>query len=354
MKASFDYMPVLRVRTHELELLKGFDFGERICPCIEIVKEKGKTKKISYSIFYEMVIRAIKCNTVFVDIPIQLKMDRNTNPKVANFLLPMRDVEHRIKAFTSITPLGKIVPVISSYHHLTGAVGTIKKQVTKLRPMFPRLAFRVSAKDPEFQSEMDQVEEWLTEADHLIVDFCEDSINYNSDHVVEIKNRLANIHICPVVILRSAIPHDVKYKDFENDEEVPGSDNRLQSQYKLLNASAFGDYAGIKRDLLPKSGGGENTVFGCIFYDSTENKYYGYKGAGPGYSELKDTVIPAVLQSDATKRMQADELDFISDTNLGWRLLHDAGTAQPGQLKRVSMEHYLHCIKVLIAAGRFR
>lgn len=353
MKASFVYMPIFRIRIHELDLLKNFDFGNRICPYIEIVKEKDRPRKMNYSTLFRSLITAIRSDTVFVDIPIHLRLETNTHPDVIKFLTPMRNVDRRIAALTSLAPLNKMVPVISSYHTLTGETGTIKKQVEKLRPVFPRLAFRITAKDPGFESEMDQVESWLTSEDHLIVDFDEDNIDLNSDQIIDINKRLSNISICPVVVIRSAIPNEIKYKNFENDEEIPETDNRLIRQYKFLNATAFGDYAGIKKDLLPKSGGSEKVVYGCIYYDGTNNTYYGYKGAKPGYSALKDSVIPMVITSKATKRMQESSLNFISDVNRGWRLLHDPSIGRPGDLKRVSMEHYLHCIKTLIEAGKF-
>ena len=352
MKASFVYMPVFRVRQQELELLKHFDFGNRICPYIEIVKDKDRPKKMSFSIFFRSLILAIKSHTVFVDIPIHLKLDSKTKKDVMEFLLPMRQVENRIKTLLSLAESDKMVPVISSYHTLTGETGTIKKQVDKLRPIFPRLAFRITAKDPDFESEMDQVEPWLTPKDYLIVDFDEDSIELNSEQIAEIIARLSQVSICPIVALRSAIPIEIKYKDFENDEEIPKTDNRLLSRYKLLNASAFGDYVGIKRDLLPESIARKNVIFGFIYYDATTNKYYGYKGETAGFSAIKDSVIPMIIRSEATKRMQKSDLNFISDSNRGWNLLTGPAYGRPQDLKRISMEHYVHCIKVLIDAGK--
>jgi len=346
-------MPVFRVRSHELDLLKSFDFGNKICPYIEIVKEKDRKRKLNYATLFRYLITAIRSQTVFVDIPIHFRLAAKTNADVIKFLTPMRNIDNRIQSLSILAPLEKMVPVISSYHTITGETGTIKKQVEKLRPKFPRLAFRINAKFPEFESEMDQVEPWLTSADHLILDFDEDSIVLDSEQVRDINRRLENFSICPLIALRSAIPHEIKYKNLVNDEEVPETDNRLIRQYKFLNASAFGDYAGIKKDLLSKGGGGENTVYGCIYYDGTNNTYYGYKGAKPGYSALKDSIIPMVTKSNATKRMLESSLNFICDANKGWKLLHTPSIGQPGDLKRVSMEHYLHCIKTLIEAGNF-
>jgi hypothetical protein len=60
-----------------------------------------------------------------------------------------------------------------------------------------------------------------------------------------------------------------------------------------------------------------------------------------------------VKNSNVTKRMQQSALKFISDDNRGWKLLQSPSVGRPGDLKRVSMEHYLHCIKTLIEAGNF-
>ena len=191
MEASFVYMPVFRVRSHELDLLKSFDFGDKICPYIEIVREKDKPRKMSYSTLFRSLIMAIKSKFVFVDVPIHFRLENNTHPEVIKFLSQMRDVDNRILALSKLAPLPKMIPVISSYHKITGETGTIKKQVEKLRSTFSRLAFRISAKDPEFESEMDQVEPWLTAADHLIVDFDEDYLNPADDHFKDISRRLA-------------------------------------------------------------------------------------------------------------------------------------------------------------------
>jgi len=353
MKASFSYMPVFRVRTHELDVLRNFDFGTGICPYIEIVKEKDRPRKMSYTTLFRSLILATRSKIVFVDIPIHFKLQTSTNPDVIKFLTPMRTIENRVNFLSMLAPIEKMVPVISSYHTITGESGSIGKQVEQLRAKFPRLAFRISAQDYAFESELDQVEPWLTKEDHLIVDYEENYIDLKSDLIKEINKRLANISVCPIIALRSAIPHDLKYKDFENDEEIPETDNRLLRQYKFLNASAFGDYAGIKKDLLTKGQGSDKITYGCIYYDGTNNTYYGYKGANPGYDALKESVIPMIINSQATSRMRESELHFIVDTNRGWRLLNNPATGRPGDLKRVSMEHYLHCIRTLIENGDF-
>lgn len=349
-------MPVFRVRKHEMEVLRAFDFGRRMCPYIEIVKEKDRPRKMSSSLLYRSVIHGIKSNTVFVDIPVQFRLDSKKDKEVIEFLTPMQNVDYRIRtliSFASLQQVEKMVPVISSYHKITSETGSIKKQADKLRPTFPRLAFRVTAKDPEFESELDQVESHLTAEDHLIVDFEEDAVNLESDHIKELIVRLSKITICPIVVFRSAIPNSIKYKDLQDDEEVPGADNGLLRKYKTLGASAFGDYAGIKKDLLPNGGGSDKITYGCIYYDGTNNQYYGYKASQPGYAAVKDSVIPSVINSQASERMLESSMQYLNNENRGWKLLQDEKTGTPGDIKRVSMEHYLHCIRTKVEAGHF-
>lgn len=351
MNASFVYMPVFRVRTYELEVLKSFHFGNRICPYIEIVKEKDRARKMTHTQLFKSLILAINSPTVFVDIPIHFKSTKRTNPDVIGFLTPMRNIEKRNSALKNLGPMEKMVPVISSYHSITGETGSIKKQVEALRPSFQRLAFRISSRDSEFESELEQVIPFLSEKDHLIIDFGEDFIDLTSNEIADINTALKEITVCPIVALRSAIPNDIKYKDFEDDEEIQETDNRLMQQYRLLNTSAFGDYAGIKKDLINKGVGSEKTIYGCVYYDATTNCYFGYRASSPGFDAVKQSVVPKVIDSDATERMRQSKLDFLAANNKGWELLNDLTINQPGIMKRISMEHYLHCIKTMIDAG---
>ena len=356
MQASFVYMPAFRVRTIEWEVLKYFDFGDRICPYIEIIKEKDRPRKMSSSTLYRAMIQGIRSKSVFVDIPFQFMLKDISDPAVINYLTAMRNVDHRINtllSFASLQKPEKMIPIISSYFFITGTAGTVAKQVEKLRPTFSRLAFRITAKDPEFESELESVESFLTAADHLIVDFEESALNMDKENIKELGTRLSKIQICPVVILRSALPVAVKYKDLNNNEEVIGSDNKLLRQFKTLGASAFGDYAGIKKDLLRGAGGSDKITYGCIYYDATNNQYIGFKGAGPGYKEIKESIVPAVLDSVASQHMLESPIPYLDERNKGWKFLRSNYISRPRDVKKFSIEHYLHCVRAKIEAGNF-
>nr|WP_250685685.1 hypothetical protein [uncultured Sediminibacterium sp.] len=351
MENSLVYMPVFRVKSKEIELLSTFEFGKRIYPYIEIVKEKDRPKKMTYGHFHRILLTAIKSDTVFVDIPIHFKIAGNTNPEVIKFLRPMSDIDTRINALKQLSPMPKMVPVISSYHAITGITGSVNQQVNGLRKDFPRLAFRVTGKDPGFESEFNQAEPLITAADYLIVDFDEDPINPQNEDIKIVIEQLTKFKTCPVIVIRSAIPNSITYKSMENGSVIDDTDNRLMFQYKQMNASAFGDYVGIKKDMLTKAGGGKNIVFGFIYYDATSNKYFGFKAGSPGYEALKRDVIPQIITSEVSERLKKE--GYLSMENKGWRLLNDENTATPGDLKRVSMEHYIHCVKYMIDGKEF-
>lgn len=42
MDSQLKYMPIFRARQEENKVLKSFDFGNRIYPCIEFTKELGR------------------------------------------------------------------------------------------------------------------------------------------------------------------------------------------------------------------------------------------------------------------------------------------------------------------------
>jgi hypothetical protein len=102
----------------------------------------------------------------------------------------------------------------------------------------------------------------------------------------------------------------------------------------------------------------KQVVMGFYFYDPIQNTFYGFKGEQAGFSEIKDTILPAVINSDIVKNMKAAGADYLSNVNEGWKLINwmNEGVIKagnPGKLKRISMEHYLHCIRTKIENGEF-
>lgn len=142
----------------------------------------------------------------------------------------------------------------------------------------------------------------------------------------------------------------------DHGDIVAEADNSLLEVFKVvLKTEAFGDYAGIKKDDLNAGG----TISpGFIFYDPIDNLYYGYKGSIKDLSEFEATIVPAVLNSAVVNILKASHADFVNADNYGYRLLLDiqAGTEKgksQAKFKRISIEHYLHCMKVKADRGDF-
>ncbi len=75
-------------------------------------------------------------------------------------------------------------------------------------------------------------------------------------------------------------------------------------------------------------------------------------------TEFENTIVPAVIESPATNRMQNSGRDYLVPQNWGWATLQniqagrESGKSQ-AKFKRIATEHYLHCLRVKIQQGDF-
>ncbi|WP_442591518.1 beta family protein [Pedobacter sp. AW31-3R] len=365
------YIPILRLRQEEKKVLTTFDFGGDIFPYVEIFKEferlppkpkPGKTKTIRkpkhFHETYLPTLNSIKSEKIFVDLPVHLKQSRKMKKEVLEFLrgvVANRAV--RTDYLLSLQPLrDKIIPVISTYAQLTGEPNSIRLQAADLREVYPILAFRTS--ELTFRNDINQIIALVQSQDFLIVDL----ENYNlsdPDDLLTIQfmlNYLKTFDKCHIVLLRNSIFNTIKNFELNHGHKIEIVDNSLMNHFDKLGAHSFADYGGIKKDPL-EGGGGISPGF--IFYDAVDNDFYGYKGSREReLIDFETIIVPAVLHSDAAARMQGSRLDFLSPQNKGWKMLEnirdkvESGKNQ-GKFKRISMEHYLHCIKTKIDSGYF-
>jgi len=145
------------------------DFGNEIYPYVEIFKEferlppkpkSGKPKKVRepkhFDEIYLPTLKSIKCDKVFVDLPVHLNQSRKMKKEVLEFLRGV--VANRKTSTNYILSLkslrDKIIPVISTYSQLTGEPNSIKLQEADLREVYPVLAFRTS--ESTFSNDMRQ------------------------------------------------------------------------------------------------------------------------------------------------------------------------------------------------------
>ena len=351
-------MPVFRGRQQEILVLKSFDFGSQIFPYMEIIKEFDRDRKRQYSFetIYSAIIQEIKASKVFVDLPVYLKPSGAMQQEVLDFLLRIiNDIKNRTEYLLKLGDLKeKVIPVVSSYFYKTGQTNTIDFQVKFLRPVFRSICFRILV--PAFGSEWNEIEKIMTSDDYLILDL--DTISpYPSSPVLKrIVSQLKLFSLCPKIILRSAINTDIQNVALDHGEIIYEADNSLLDTFPLFSASVFGDYAGIKKDDL--SAGGRISP-GFIYFDATENQFYGFKANYKSLDEFERTIVPDVIASDATRRMLDSGRPYLTPENWGWKTLEsinagaESGKSQ-AKFKRIAMEHYLHCLKVRIKSGDFQ
>ena len=378
MSHDFVYMPIFRYRSEEKKVLLSRVFGKHIYPCIEIIKpreqkeresKKGRLSKISkpkekkeFEDIYLPVISKIKAEKVFIDLPVHLKEPRNMKPDVLTF---MRDVvdkrDKRTEYILRLAPLAnRIIPIISTYFDKTNEKNSIKLQEIDLRPTFKTLAFRTFPKS--FDRDLTQIEEVVEPGDFVIFDIDDSLIDIDDPDIFQPQlNELQKKKKCTVIIVRNIVSNSIKNNLIEHGKVIKQITNDLITNYRSLYGNAFGDYVGIKKDGITTGG---SISPGFIFYDPIKAEYYGYRGDvhtinGKKSGKLADfetIIVPAVIKSNSVKRMKASGLPYLSDINIGWKILNliqrgtESGQHQ-GKFKRIAMEHYIHCIETDIVAG---
>ncbi|MBD0332245.1 MAG: hypothetical protein ICV66_06280 [Chitinophagaceae bacterium] len=355
MATNLKYMPVLRVRQEEVKVLRSFDFSNRIYPCLEIYKEKEKeNSKKSFEEFHIDLIKEIKADKAFVDLPVHMKQLRAMKTQVLSFLSTVvANREERTKYMIKLKPVAnKIIPVISTYFTRTNEPGTIKLQEKELRKHFNSLAFRTFP--DTFNNDFSQVQAVSRANDYLIIDLGDVLPHKEDDAFAPIFEKLGSFNKCTVVVLKSSI-NKITNVSLDHGKEVPSIDNSLIDLYQDYAGSAFADYAGIKKDNATEGG---IISPGFLYYDAVKNSFFGYKGRKNKLDDFKDVIVPAVISSGATYRMMKSGKDYLTSDNVGWQLILAINSGRENgrsmaKFKNISMHHYLHCIKTRIEKGEF-
>jgi hypothetical protein len=361
MKKELKYVPVFRSRQQELAVLKCFDFKDQIFPCLEIVKEidrlspkprKGSKKAAKQKTFEEVylpLIANVNAQKVFVDLPVHLKEKRGMKKATLSFITGVISRRSsRTEYLKKLSPLSKkVIPVISTYFGRTNERDSIRLQEIDLRPIFSTLAFRTFR--DSFSRDITQLQSIVRKNDYVIMDWEDSELDLEDPEVEEINGRLSALD-CTIIIHRNPIPNGITNVGLTHNSVVSNVNNNLIELFKDFGGSCFSDYAGIKKDNISDGG----TVSpGFLFYDAVKNKFYGYKGNRKDLEEFETTIVPAIISSQAAKRMRAHALDFIGGGNKGWQIIQsvyneDESGKSPAKFKRIGMQHYLHCIKIRI------
>lgn len=353
MPSNLLYMPAFRARQQEMIVLKSFDFGERMFPLVEIVKAKDRSNntKTTQQIYSELVdtTNAVK---IFLDLPTYIRDVSGMQDEVVTFnRTVLSNLENRIGFYNSLSDQNeKLIPVVSTLILKTGELNTITNQVQKLRDKFNSIAIRTFTNT--FQLDYSEINQLLTSSDYLIYDI-DESVGLTNPIITKHVSYLNQITSPWKVALRSAINTDIQNVRLDHGEIVYQADNSLLTLYKdHLRCNAFGDYVGIKKDDL--SAGGSISP-GFIFYNPHDNLYYGFKGKAKDLAEFETTIVPAVISASIIPEILADSADFLNDQNEGWATLQKIKNGETGKsqakFKKISMDHYIHCLKVKIEKG---
>ena len=383
MSTLLKYMPIFRVRPQETKVLKSFDFGDRIYPCLEIVKELdrvnskkkkdaqislfGQKKEKTFESVYIHLIKSIKTNKIFIDLPVHLPQSRNTKPPTLLFLRTVvANREKRTEYLKKLKPVAsKVIPVISSYLQISGEGDSISLQEKEMRNDFEIIAFRTFVET--FHQDIQQIKKSIKPNDYIIMDFANNELDETDGDIQDIVEEFKSLN-CNIVIHHNQIPENVTMTGLNHGKMIDTIDNSLPYIYKQFAGHCFSDYVGIKKDNIT-SGGVISPGF--LFYDAVTNNFFGYRYKNGGHKkgetkpdliEFETTIIPAVISSKSSERMQSDPLDYLGVGNKGWEIITNIELGEnnggesgksPAKFKRISMEHYLHCMRVKISNGDF-
>lgn len=293
---DFQYMPVLRYREQERIAYGNSNFDSRITPLFEVITEKQR----STDTIDKLIRETSGKDNVIIDIPIYVPIKPNTQPSVTSFLNPMKANDSlRTQFFLDqrLVNQGTFIPTVSYDPQVPFSSSKIKEQIQELRKKYTTLAFRCHYKhNSPFLS---LVESYSNEGDILIFDL--DEANYRHSKFEEVHKRVTSTSQkkgLKSVLLRSTIPKDLTNTELENDEIVDKIDNSHLKKYSEYNYSAFGDYAGVKKDELTKGG---VISPGYLFYSWESNSFYGYKGNFKSANSFTTILLPEILKSKPWK-----------------------------------------------------
>jgi hypothetical protein len=348
---TYKYFPVLRSRQQEMDVLEKFDFGDSMIPVVEIIKEKARlNQKTDGHTDYADTFASVHSEKVVVDLPIYLDPTINTATEVRKFFLStISDLSARIQYFKHYRKYDKkVIPTISILQPHSDEANTLITQFRELSPLFPQLAIRLYlANFDQAMRELSQLK--LRPDDYILYDL--DTTDLTSPLVKIQKRQLdSEFKNNEKIVIRSAINTDIQNVKLNHGNIIPEANNSLLELFNRAPYffSAFGDYAGVKKDDITSGG----TISpGFIFFNPEENLYYGFRGRSKSLSEFETTIVPDVLNSKIVRDWIARKSPFIIG-NPGYQKLVDISNGETGKsqakFKWISIMHYLHCIKVLI------
>ncbi len=296
------YVPVLRYRREERAALRSVNLTEKTMPLIEIMKERAGL--VRSGDFAETHLEDFKAyNYPFmVDFPIYFHVINSTTDNIKDFLRGLKlNPSDRLTLFEQLSTNKFIIPVISYDTESNYKPGSYVSDCIRLRTNFRRLGFRVFETN-DFDIVLADVKKVLTDQDILIYDI--DDTPHTQDMVkkkYDVINKLKSEFGCTSVIIRSAIGSNIVFNRLTDNAPISKADNSLLKEYVKYGFDAFGDFAGVRKDITITDGGPEDPSPGFLFYSWKCNSYIGYKGTISDWSEFTNHIKPTVMKSSYWK-----------------------------------------------------
>lgn len=352
------YIPILRYRLAERGAFKVLSkiniFREdKIIPLIEIVQHYPTGRIPSVQKSFEQVYTEEfggKSFPIIIDIPLYMDLSfKKIEDKYKRFLEPSKlDINIRLNYLLKLSRLQNIIPVVTYDPNNDNITDIISYQENLLRKSFVsgRICFRIfsgAGKDV-----ISQIENVIKAQDILLLDIQYD--DYRSKKLLRLYDELhelKNQYKFKLGLIYTPIPSDFQSSTIINDSIINKLDNSLIENYKNLYFDAFGDFAGVKNNVLTESHRGQITN---IFYCKENNKYIGFTAKpsmNPKDYALK--IAPSIFNSQYWNTYSKEHkltcpgcFDMVNKVN---NINHPGNRST---WKAISIEHYICSISELI------
>lgn len=340
---NIKYIPVMRFREQERKAFKSVKLNRNITPLFEIISQKPRQNSKKDSI-QTLIEETEGYSNIIIDVPIYIKIEPKTKSNVSSFIQPMKaDYKAKI-AYLSDERLKKsnrFIPVVSYDPNIPFSKEMINEQIVQYRKKFSRLAYRFFFK--HYNQYIETIETELKPNDILIFDL--DEALHNHTKFINIHKTVTKLAIqrgVSSVVLRSPIQRSLTNTELDNGKIIKGIDNSLLHDYKKIGYSAFGDYAGVKKDDLIDGG---RISPGYLFYSLEYNSFYGFKGEVDNASSFTNVLAPNIIQSKVWKEFNLEHKQTCFGCNSINKIYKGkkAGNSQPAW-KGFASSHYLQTL----------
>lgn len=336
------YVPVLRYRREERGALRSINFSKKTMPLIEIMKERaGQYRSGTFKETYLRDFDDIKF-PFMVDFPVYFHIINSTTESIRVFLRKLKSTpDVRLTYFEQLSTNEYLIPVISYNTEAAYLPKSYINDATRLRNSFNRIAFRIF-ETPDFKVVLKDIENIILKDDILLYDI--DDLPHTQSFLIkryELISELKKLNGCKTVIIRSAINPGIVLNRLIDNMPVLAADNSLLDNYKKYGFNAFGDFAGVRKDVSITDGGPEEPSPGFLFYTAHDNCYIGYKGTKPDWNEFINHIRPTVMSSKYWNNYTPAHHENCPGCE---NIITNPGKS-PGKWKRFSIQHYIHTIQ---------